>query len=586
MTFSQVPPDPEKESPFGAAIGDFHDARTHAALQEVVARFTGRSAALYSYEEVAEKLRVTGRAGRGHRTIPVEAIVGSVGRYNDFTRTFLPRLARDAQRWARVKVAAKDVTELPPIEVYQLGDGYFVIDGNHRVSVARQQGLRYIDATVTEVRTRVPFSPDDSPEELIAKAEYAAFLEETGLHRVRPSADLHVTCPGQYATLENLIEVHRYFVEDAEERELSFSEAVGRWYDEAYLPVVETIREQEVLDDFPGRTETDFYVWVARHQAALHKALGWTVRPEVAAARVAESFEPSSQRWYERLGGRLLQVFGRETAGESWSQERLLARYSDRLFADVLVPLDAAGNPGQLAANPPPPLAQALVIARRERARLCGLFLIPDGEEMPVGDVEVLRQTFARCCGKASIESVFAVERGDRGERLLARAPLTDLVVVDHSFAALNGEAHLSPAVKQLLERGGRPVLVVGSESTPLRRVLLVANGLRGDHQALFVAAYLAERWQASLTVLPELRGNGDALDGLRDYLAVHEVMATLLPGGGPSSESVRRAAAEQHSEVVVMGAFQYGHFGRRRLDAERAGSLLAPGVPPLLICP
>ncbi|MDX1688535.1 MAG: hypothetical protein R3248_11170 [Candidatus Promineifilaceae bacterium] len=577
MTFSQFPPNLEEEGPFGAAIGDFHDARIRAAVQDIVARFTGRSAALFSYEDVAEKLRVTGRAGRGHRTIPVEAIVGSVGRYNDFTRTFLPRLARDAERWARVKVAAKDVTELPPIEVYQIGDGYFVIDGNHRVSVARQQGVRYIDATVTEVRTRVPFSPEDSPDELIAKAEYAAFLEETGLHRVRPGADLRVTCPGQYATLENLIEVHRYFVEVAEEREIPFSRAVGRWYDEAYLPVVEAIREREILSHFPGRTETDFYVWVALHQAALQNELGWTVRPEVAAARVADSFEPSPRRWIKRLGGRLLQVLSGETAGESWSQGRLLARYSDRLFADILLPLYTGDDAA---------LAQALVIARREDARLLGLLLAEGDDETPVGAEEDLRQAFERRCAEVSVDGVSVVEKGNLGEKLLARASLSDVMVVGRSFAASEGQGHLSPAVRALLEQRGRPVLVARDQATPLRRVLLLADGLRGDNQALFVATYLAEHWQASLTVLPGVRGSGDDLGGLRDYLAVHEVTATFLPVAESPGASVRRIAAEQNSDLIVMGAFQYGRFGRRRFDAELAGSLLNVGAPPLLICP
>lgn len=579
MTFGHGPRNPINKNPFESAIGDFHEAQRQAALQEVVARFTGRSTALFSYEEVAEKLRVTSRAGRGQRTIPVKAIVGSVGRYNDFTHTFLPRLNRDAQRWARVKIAAQDVSELPPIEVYQLGDGYFVIDGNHRVSVARRQGLQFIDAMVTEVRTRVPFSPEDSPDELIVKAEYAAFLDETRLRRLRPDADLRVTVPGQYVTLENLIEVHRYFVEVAEERELTFAEAVARWYDEAYLPVIEAVREQEILDDFPGRTETDFYVWAAVHQASLQKELGWSLRPEVAVARAAAAFEPSARRWYERLGRRLLQVLSDETAGEAWSQERLPARYSDRLFADILVPV---------APGTPVALTQALVIAQREEARLCGLHLVEDGVELPGNDEETLRQAFTRRCAEASVNSVFVVENGARnvGKQMLARATFSDLLVVNHALAAGDGGDSLSPAMKTLLERGGRPVLVAGNEPSLLQRVLLIAGERRGDSQALFVAAYLAEHWQASLTVIPDLRGDSEAQGRLRDYLALHEVSATYLPVAEPAGDFVHRAAADQGSDLIVMGAFQYGRFGRRRLDAELAGSLLTPDLPPLLICP
>jgi hypothetical protein len=90
---------------FHAAIHDFHSARQKAAVQEVLARFTGKSTQLLSYEDVAEKLKLRGRSERGVQNIPLDAIVGSVGRYTDFTRTFLPRRADDRERWAGVKAA-------------------------------------------------------------------------------------------------------------------------------------------------------------------------------------------------------------------------------------------------------------------------------------------------------------------------------------------------------------------------------------------------------------------------------------------------------------------------------------------------
>ena len=102
-------------------------------------------------------------------------------------------------------------TGVPPIDVYQIGDSYFVMDGNHRVSVARQMGATYIEAYVTECRTRVPLSPDDDPNDLIVKAEYADFLENTKLDQIRPEVDLQVTTPGQYWELETHIEAHRFF---------------------------------------------------------------------------------------------------------------------------------------------------------------------------------------------------------------------------------------------------------------------------------------------------------------------------------------------------------------------------------------
>jgi hypothetical protein len=71
-----------------SAVNDFRQAHQQAALQQIMARLTGRSAELLSYEDVLNKLKLTGRSTRGVQTIPVEAVVGTVGRYTDFTRTF------------------------------------------------------------------------------------------------------------------------------------------------------------------------------------------------------------------------------------------------------------------------------------------------------------------------------------------------------------------------------------------------------------------------------------------------------------------------------------------------------------------
>jgi hypothetical protein len=142
---------------------------------------------------------------------------------------------------------------LPPIEVYQIGEAYFVRDGNHRVSVARELDAPTIQAYVTEVRTKVPLSPDDQPDDLILKAEYADFLEQTQLDKLRPGANLSLTVPGRYRTLQEHIAVHRYYMGLDQEREIPYEEAVTHWYDEVYLPVVQVIQERGILRDFPER---------------------------------------------------------------------------------------------------------------------------------------------------------------------------------------------------------------------------------------------------------------------------------------------------------------------------------------------
>ena len=131
---------------YHSAVQDFQSARQRASVQEILARLTGKNNQLLSYDEVADKLKLRARTERGTRHIPLDAIVGSVGRYTDFTRTFLPRRANDQDRWARVQAVMEEGAGLPPIAVYQVGEVYFVIDGNHRVSIARQNGSKTIEA--------------------------------------------------------------------------------------------------------------------------------------------------------------------------------------------------------------------------------------------------------------------------------------------------------------------------------------------------------------------------------------------------------------------------------------------------------
>ena len=396
-----------------AAREDFRRARQQAALQELMARVTGQSIDLLAFEEVRRKLRATAMSERGLQDIPVSAIVGSAGRYTDFTRDFLPRAAVDEVRWARVKQAAADAGGLPPIEVYQVGDAYFVRDGHHRVSVARAMGVETIAAYVTEVRAKVPLSPEHQPDDLIRMAEYAEFLEATRLDELRPGADLSVSALGQYQRLLDHIEVHRYVVETESGRSLSDDEAVVSWYDQAYLPIVQVIRERGLLRDFPGRTETDLYLWLVEHAAELREELGWPVKPQAVAEELAAQFSPRRRRW----GQRVLNLVTAKAlvdgpAPGAWRKDRLEARYLERLFPDVLVPV--SGEPEGWRA-----LDQALVFARREGARLLGLHVVGEEAARTGPAAQAVRAEFGRRCAEAGAEGTLVVVDPSSGAELV-----------------------------------------------------------------------------------------------------------------------------------------------------------------------
>lgn len=258
---------------YQSALQDFRRARRRASLEQVLSFMTGKSGDLLSYDDVRKQLKFSGMSGKRLQEIQIDAIVGSVGRYRDFTRSFLPRSDSDEQRWAAVQAIARGMEGFPPIEVYKVGEVYFVLDGNHRVSVARQLGAKYIEAYVTEIQTRVPLSPDIQPDDLSIKAEYGEFLAHTHLDELRPGCDLSMSFPGKYRLLQEQIEEHRYFMGNAQQREIPYNEAVMNWYDNIYLPIIQIIKQHDILNKFPNHTLTDLYLWISEYRATVRQGM-------------------------------------------------------------------------------------------------------------------------------------------------------------------------------------------------------------------------------------------------------------------------------------------------------------------------
>ena len=541
---------------YSTAIDDFRNARRRAAMEEIMARFTGKSAHLLSFDDVSEKLKAKGFGPRALHEIPLDAIVGSVGRYYDFTRSFLPRQDSDKERWARVELASAS-TDLPPIEVYQIGQVYFVLDGNHRVSVARQCGATHIMAYVTEVQTKVPLTPDTQPDDLILKAEYAEFLERTHLDEIRPGADLSVTVPGQYAVLEGGIQIHCDLM-SLRWRQLSYQQVVGHWYDKVYLPVVQVIRERGILRDLPGRTETDLYLWILEHRSALEEELGWPVRPEAAATDLAKQFSP--RRAVSRLSKRILsavqpQEFADGPAPGQWRKEQLAARQDDRLFADILVSVSGR-EPGWLA------LEQALHIARREGGRLLGLHVVASDEQKESARAQAVRAEFNRRCMVAGVPGSMVVEAGQVAHQICDRARWADLVVVNLAYPpAPQPVARLRSGFRTLIQRSPRPVLAVPGAWSHLDSALLAYDGSPKSEEALFVATYLAVRWGISLTVVTVIepgRASADTLTHARSYLDRRKAQAVLIKESGPVAQAILKTAQAQQCDLIIMGGYGF----------------------------
>lgn len=268
------------------ARADFQKARFKAFMNRVTSALSGQRAMLLSYDDIKEKLHIGGPIYRGVQTVRVDQIAGSLNRYHEFDRVFLPASDKLADRWQSVNRAFYHDISLPPVVLYKVGQVYFVVDGHHRVSVAREQGQLFIDAEVRECATRVNITPDIKLDDLQILQSKVHFLERTSLDRLRPDANIKVTIPDGFERMLEHIAVHCYFMGLDLKRDISEKEAVTDWYDNVYMPIVNVIREIEILKEFPGKTEGDLYLWVLDHQHYLESEEGIPLQPPEDAARM------------------------------------------------------------------------------------------------------------------------------------------------------------------------------------------------------------------------------------------------------------------------------------------------------------
>lgn len=246
----------------------FENARVSAFFSDLRRHlFNQDTDELWNFDDVKSRLRLQNPLYRGLQDIPLERIVGSVGRYHDFTREFMPRHRDMQDRWSRVYAQMHSLEGVPPIDVYQIDDVYFVRDGNHRVSIARQLGYDSIQAHVTELDTPIDLEPDMTAEMWKTADAYSAFLERTKLDKNRPGKknSIRLSEPMMYHGLIEHIELAQAVMMLEGEQNPTFEEAAIRWYDTVYLPVIRIMREYDILQYFPERTEADLYLWLVNN---------------------------------------------------------------------------------------------------------------------------------------------------------------------------------------------------------------------------------------------------------------------------------------------------------------------------------
>jgi len=260
-------------------MSDFDSARRAALMQDLLRLMKGLPADLLPFEEVRERLRLKQIVDRGIQEVPLDRIIGSVGREGKFNRAFLPRDESLRERWEEVRSVAESQEGFPSIELYYVNDVYFVVDGHHRVSVERRLGASTIEARIKEFLSPMALTSDTSLEEVILKAGLADFLQTAGITQQNPE-DFHTTIPNGYERLLDHISVHRYYLGIERNQPVSWDEGVQSWLDHVYNPMIATIRASKILEEFPENTETDLYLFTMDHLHQLRELYGSQTRPD------------------------------------------------------------------------------------------------------------------------------------------------------------------------------------------------------------------------------------------------------------------------------------------------------------------
>ena len=278
--------------PEADARTSFSRERRRSALSSIASRLRHEPddvSAMLPFEEVVAALGRRSQRDLGVQPIPLDAIVGTVDRrHGEFDRSFRPASPMVRGRWERIAAARRRGETMPPIEVYKIGDLYFVEDGHHRVSVARALGDEEIEAHVREVHTQLGADRALLLRELPLKRHERIFYERVPLPR-EARGRIQLSDEWRYAQLADQIESWGFRASHASGTLLSRREMAQRWFHEEYEPVVEVLRELDVGGE---GTDTERYLRIAMLRYLLLHTHEWS--DEVVERLLGEVREPGA----------------------------------------------------------------------------------------------------------------------------------------------------------------------------------------------------------------------------------------------------------------------------------------------------
>lgn len=559
------------------ALEDFKRARGKAAMQRFWAGVKGESLDLLQFDEISAKLHAVNQSSKVLESVPLSKIIGSVGRTSDFDRNFLPLSDADEHRWANVKthMISPASQGLPPVDLYKIGDAYFVLDGNHRVSVAKQAGFEEIEAYVTEVKTKVIIDSKVTAEELVRKAAYADFLEATRLDEYIPGVDFTLNNLNKYELLKEHIAVHRYYMGLEVEHPIEEKEAALHWYDYVYLPVINAISEsglQGLIRDF---TLTDLYLWVLDQQTQLQEVLKVPISMENAmeysASMEGKSLRPTTEKLGQVVDETLKQV----------REDGQAAAMQDCLFRDILVGLSEADE--NLDA-----VWEAVFVNRCQNGNIRGLHVL-QGLDTTEENQKALERRFYAIMNETGTPGKFITVTGNVSKTVATQSLLSDLLVLRLNFPMtgtwINRLGHGIPAILRL---GKRPIMIVKGPARPLNDLLLLYDGSLKSKEGLFISAYFAAAFGSRLTIL-SMDTPGIELSyqvgEVKKYLDMQNIAYRYVAEEGKNlADLVNNLVAELNISTVICG----GYSGTGLLDriiGSDVDEILNKVNVPVLIC-
>lgn len=261
--------------PSADAQGDFSRARRRRALARLSARLRRAEDVnhILPFEEVARALGRVGERRLGEQLIPLDSIIGTVDRSREFDRDFRPTSPRVRERWQRINLAQRKGESMPPIDVYRIGELHFVKDGHHRVSVAHALGHKDISAYVTEVLTQLGADREIRLKDLPLKSHQRLFFERVPL-APEERERIHLSDEWRYAALAEAVEAWGFRTSQARGEELSRRDVAEAWFRDEYQPVVEMLREAQLVPK--GVSDTEAYMKVAHLRYLLLRTHEWT----------------------------------------------------------------------------------------------------------------------------------------------------------------------------------------------------------------------------------------------------------------------------------------------------------------------